>query len=247
VPAAVGTLPDSVPEIDNAYDYETVPASASTAPLPTVVLPPLEPSPAERMATAPPPTVRLGAVDGDRAAAGPDTRIPVRRTLPDPAAPSTTQLPVVTVPDLGLDATAAERILAGISWPSRLQVVPVGAPDTAGNATANAFAGDPTMLAAIRSAGARLLRAGDDGPAVVASLLLVDRARLGTNPLAVVRRAVRAPQARADLVNTAPALVVDGPGNRTLIAIGRDRVVAVAGQATDDATIRAVVGILLTA
>ncbi len=129
-------------------------------------------------------------MDGDQAAAAPDTRIPVRSTLPTPAAPADpADPPVVTVADLRIDAAAAERLLGRVVWPDGLAAVPMGDPDVAANAAAAAFAADPVLRSAIRSAGGRLLQRGQQRP-VVASLLLVDVARLGANPLAVVRRSV---------------------------------------------------------
>jgi hypothetical protein len=203
------------------------------------IIPPLEPSPAELAVLAPPSSVRIGSIDNDVKAAAPDTKLP---EFERPAAPITsppTTLPLLTVPDLGLDPASAERQMVAASWPADVKVLLLGDADTAGNAAANAFAGDARLKAALRSGSARLLRKGEN-TAMIAVLVIFDPAKLGTSVTDEVVRALGGSGVPSiTTFEGKPAVTVElTNGLFQLVVIDGDRLVSVGGGKPDEALIR---------
>lgn len=117
-------------------------------------------------------TIKIGAPDDDAAAAAMNTTPFVTITLPPQPVtqPPTTPVPR-TVPDLNIDAAAAEKILSSIVVPSSMEPVDLGTADVRGNAAAVEVATTAMLKQSVRSASSRLFQRTDKTFAPVSLVL----------------------------------------------------------------------------
>lgn len=226
----------------------TVPFSKTTTFVP---LPTLGTSPAEREALLIPTTSRVGSLDNDASAAAGDTRVPVLNTLaPVPTQPTTT-FPPRTVPDLGLDPAAAERLIAKAAWPAGLTVQPGGDIKVAGNAFASIFAEDRALRRALRSGSSRLLSepVGEGLAVYVAGVVVIDPAALGSSVTdAIVRSVSSEGSARVATFDGRPSVVIDRKdGVREYVVVVGDRLVAAGAGVQSDPKLQQVLTALIRA
>jgi hypothetical protein len=158
----------------------TLPSPRSTELVP---LPPMGTSPAEREALTIVTVPWTGANPDDAKLAAGDPVIPTRPPLPTLAPVVTTAVPIITVPDLGLDAAQAEAILTRATWPSGINLQPSPDTDIGGNAFAAQFARDPNLRRSLKSGGSRFFTQPINNGLMfyVAGVVVFDPSKLGAS------------------------------------------------------------------
>ncbi len=213
----------------------TVPFPRTTQLVP---LPPLGTSPAEREALTVVTVPWTGADPDDSNLAAGNPVIPTRPPLPSIAPVVTTAVPIITVPDLGLDATQAEGILSRVTWPSGIDLQPSTNTDIGGNAFAAQFARDANLRRSLRSGASRFFTQPIDNGLMfyVAGVVVFDPSKLGPSATdEIVASFSREGKTAVSTLDGNPYVIVTrADGIKEHIVVVKDRVVAAGSAAAGE-------------